>query len=565
MNTYIIVSLIISIILILWLLAGYIRAVRNYRNLIIKNNELEKFKGYKEEVIKLKNNIINNLPMGLDQISTLMADLNKYLEILEADYRCYGRYRFRARVWNCDEVQRLRDLSKENKTLQYKLEISEKKYSALFEEKIEEITNDLIRKDLTEYKRAAKDRKNILEEITAYKTQLADIKEEIVVARTQNNERETKMIDALKGQQKRLIDDISELIREKTQITKEIEELSTDVKEEILDRIEEVRTKLENEKDTPEVLKKIAKAWVDYKDIIWDRYIEHLLTKPRPISIETATEFRKKLKEFKDNVLISYKETEYKYNYLISLFPDLQEYIDGEAVLEDSNEIEEHEDRREVYLTKEEWKSLSDAEKSQLALDRYNEKRKRSKAQVGRDYEEYIAHLFRQQLKGCKITMFGEQRGLEDLGRDLIVQHRSKVYIVQCKRWSEDKVIREKHIMQLFGSTIEYCWDTRRGGIHPLDVVGKTIIPVFVSTTELSDTASRFAERLDVIVAQEQMGEYPQIKCNIGADDRKIYHLPFDQQYNSCIIDHKKGEFYAMTVAEAESKGFKRAKKHIVA
>lgn len=48
------------------------------------------------------------------------------------------------------------------------------------------------------------------------------------------------------------------------------------------------------------------------------------------------------------------------------------------------------------------------------------------------------------------------------------------------------------------------------------------------------------------------------IKCNIGSNGEKIYHLPFDQQYDKTRID-KKGEFYAKTTEEAEKKGFRRA------
>ena len=50
------------------------------------------------------------------------------------------------------------------------------------------------------------------------------------------------------------------------------------------------------------------------------------------------------------------------------------------------------------------------------------------------------------------------------------------------------------------------------------------------------------------------------IKCNINqTTGEKIYHLPFDQQYDKCIITPETGEFYAMTVAEAEEAGFRRA------
>jgi len=38
----------------------------------------------------------------------------------------------------------------------------------------------------------------------------------------------------------------------------------------------------------------------------------------------------------------------------------------------------------------------------------------------------------------------------------------------------------------------------------------------------------------------------------------KIYHLPFDQQYDNTKI-FEKGEFYCRTTEEAERKGFRRA------
>lgn len=40
----------------------------------------------------------------------------------------------------------------------------------------------------------------------------------------------------------------------------------------------------------------------------------------------------------------------------------------------------------------------------------------------------------------------------------------------------------------------------------------------------------------------------------------KIYHLPFDQQYDATKINSA-GEFMATTIAEAENAGFRRAHK----
>jgi len=49
------------------------------------------------------------------------------------------------------------------------------------------------------------------------------------------------------------------------------------------------------------------------------------------------------------------------------------------------------------------------------------------------------------------------------------------------------------------------------------------------------------------------------IKCNISRRDaEKIYHLPFDQQYNRTLIEEEKNEYYLETVKEAEELGFRR-------
>ena len=63
--------------------------------------------------------------------------------------------------------------------------------------------------------------------------------------------------------------------------------------------------------------------------------------------------------------------------------------------------------------------------------------------------------------------------------------------------------------------------------------------------------------RLDTLKIKK---DYPMIKCNINPQTKeKIYHLPFDQQYDKIIIGNNSGEFYASTVKEAVKKGFRRA------
>jgi len=57
-----------------------------------------------------------------------------------------------------------------------------------------------------------------------------------------------------------------------------------------------------------------------------------------------------------------------------------------------------------------------------------------------------------------------------------------------------------------------------------------------------------------------ELGDFPRIKCNISDAGERIYHLPMDQQYDNVVID-KPGEFFASTVQEAVSHGFRRAYK----
>jgi len=192
---------------------------------------------------------------------------------------------------------------------------------------------------------------------------------------------------------------------------------------------------------------------------------------------------------------------------------------------------------------------LSIDDRNQRALNTYIVRKNKSKWQIGRDYEMYIAYLYRS--KGWDVIQYGIEKKLEDMGRDLIVMGKDKILIVQCKYWSETKLIHEKHIAQLYGSTIEYALNN--GILND----NATVEPVFVTNINLSETAKRFAETLKVTVHKIDMGNFPRIKCNVNNNER-IYHLPFDQQYDRTKIEND-GEFYAYTVKEAIEAGFRRA------
>ncbi len=209
-----------------------------------------------------------------------------------------------------------------------------------------------------------------------------------------------------------------------------------------------------------------------------------------------------------------------------------------------------------VYLTAAERESekLTRVEKFQRALDRYWSRHK-TPWEIGRDYERYIGYVHERE--GFKVEYHGIAYGYEDLGRDLICTKGDDIRVVQCKCWRADKVVHEKHICQLIGTTIMY------EKTHVIDptLFGKPQISSWLFTSaKVSETAARFASMLGVRIGQNvPLGRYPAIKCNVSLrDGTKIYHLPFDQQYDRTLIEFK-DECYVETVDEAEALGFRRA------
>src|SRR3989339_250432 len=186
---------------------------------------------------------------------------------------------------------------------------------------------------------------------------------------------------------------------------------------------------------------------------------------------------------------------------------------------------------------------------NQMALDRFW-KRPKSKWLIGRLYERYVGYLFEKE--GYDVEYVGIFKGFEDLGRDLICKKGKNITIIQCKNWSKFRTIYEKHIFQFFGTVFQYRDENPKHNVKA----------IFYTTTSLSDLARRFAKELNIQLEENHHFniEYPAIKCNIGrTSGEKIYHLPFDQQYDKTKIEPHKGEFYCQTVKEAEDAGFRRA------
>nr|MBA2514729.1 restriction endonuclease [Solirubrobacterales bacterium] len=293
----------------------------------------------------------------------------------------------------------------------------------------------------------------------------------------------------------------------------------------------------------------IAEAWADYERARANALGAALQYKKRP-ALSTAKEVRAKGKE----LAVARREAK-RSEWIVQLyewhFPWLSELRDVE---EDASYVEEaaavktevgdRDHPASAWLTRPEWEALPTAERNQLALDRYLRSRK-TPWQLGRDYERYIGFL--REGAGCKVTYHGIFQGLEDLGRDVLAEKDGHLEVIQCKRWAQRKTIHEKHVFQLFGTTVLARLE------NPTLVVNGT----FTTTTTLSPKAREVAEHLGIKIEEGfPLADYPRIGCNIARPSgERIYHLPFDQQYDKTVIEPERGESYVMSVAEAEANG----------
>jgi hypothetical protein len=310
----------------------------------------------------------------------------------------------------------------------------------------------------------------------------------------------------------------------------------------------------------------LAEAYADYfylKNLEEAKYLEY---KPHPAP--KAAEKVKEIARQKREISAKLRQSQYIIKYFLSLVPSLEEWLGEEdeelirAVL--SRNIEEpfftlkaywytEQDPARRYLSKEEWDKLPRLERLQLALERYWNPKNRFEA--GIMYERYIGYLH--EIKGWNVYYSGIKEGKADLGRDLIAKKEKTTRIIQCKRWSSPKfkVINEKHIFQLFGTAFQY----------KLENPQENIIAALYTTAPVSETAKHFAKELSKIFPVEiyenfPLQKYPLVKCNVSRrTGEKIYHLPFDQQYDRTIIEEERNECYVETVEEAEKLGYRRA------
>jgi hypothetical protein len=309
----------------------------------------------------------------------------------------------------------------------------------------------------------------------------------------------------------------------------------------------------------------LARAYADYIHLQDTRVAGQLRRKAHP-AVRSAEVLEEMAAERRETVY-SLKLAQYKIAYYENLFPWLVEYwdIDDDDVVEFlSTEETQTEDPAQKYLTPAEFAGLPAVDKYQRALDHYLKRRKRP-WEIGRDYERYIGYM--REMDGHDVDYQGIKKGVFDRGRDLIATKNGHTEIIQCKCWRQETQIHEKHVFQLFGSTIEFILKRTAGRLpeqttlFPEFMRHERVSATLVTSTRLSDDAREYARVLNVAVHEGvPLRPYPIIKCNTARrTNEKIYHLPFDQQYDRTIVEEERNECYAATVKEAEELGFRRA------
>jgi len=181
-------------------------------------------------------------------------------------------------------------------------------------------------------------------------------------------------------------------------------------------------------------------------------------------------------------------------------------------------------------------------------------------AEVGRDYERYIGYLY--ECAGWQVVFRGILRGVADRGRDLVCWNDKAVHIVQCKRWSANRLVDGSVVQQLIETTSDYV--RRKHGedqlVFDLPILGaRSIRSVLFTTTSLLPDELGLAHQHNVRFRERyRMRSYPKIKCYHTRAGDRVYLTPACYSYDSVSINYHKGDFHVHTEAEALRHGFQK-------
>ncbi|MDY5466350.1 MAG: restriction endonuclease [Campylobacter sp.] len=189
-------------------------------------------------------------------------------------------------------------------------------------------------------------------------------------------------------------------------------------------------------------------------------------------------------------------------------------------------------------------------------LKEYEEKQYLKAEEIGRRYERYIGYLY--EIDGYKVDYNGIKKGVKDGGVDLICSKRKELIIIQCKCRDEQGQIHENTILQLIANLSKYKRKYPNKNVSAVIYTSHDNLDDEAKAT-LADEVAHGALIHHIIKAYDN--SYSKVKCNISDNGEKIYHIPdHSSTYDRIQIEINKGEFFAKTIKEAESAGFRASK-----
>ncbi|MCI6694689.1 MAG: restriction endonuclease [Campylobacter sp.] len=194
--------------------------------------------------------------------------------------------------------------------------------------------------------------------------------------------------------------------------------------------------------------------------------------------------------------------------------------------------------------------------RNEKLLKEYEEKQYLKAEEIGRRYERYIGYLY--EIDGYKVDYNGIKKGVKDGGVDLICSKRKELIIIQCTCRDEQGQIHENTILQLIANLSKYKRKYPNKNVSAVLYTSHDNLDDEVKAT-LADEVAQGALIHHIIKAYNN--SYPKVKCNISDNGEKIYHIPdHSATYDRIQIEINKGEFFAKTIKEAESAGFRASK-----
>jgi hypothetical protein len=243
------------------------------------------------------------------------------------------------------------------------------------------------------------------------------------------------------------------------------------------------------------------------------------------------------------------------YKYCKKNFFPIDEVIFREVAQYITNEDKERERQKAIVIEEKKKKEeLERLNKRNNQLFYYKNKSNLDSEEIGKRYERYIGYLL--ESRGFKVEYHGILNKKADRGIDIIATNKKTAYIIQCKRYAKTKFIHENTINQLIGT---YSSFKRRNSSKFSEI--RAILYTAHDNLDEHALETLHAHMEIQHIVEPYFEHYPMVKCNIGNNGEKIYHVPDDAMYDHIKIEIHKGECYCYSEAEAEAKGFRRTER----